>query len=152
MSIEVRNASLPDKEVIASFQEEMALETEGLRLDAVQIRAGIVAVFQDKSKGRYFVAENDGEIIASLLITFEWSDWRNAWVYWIQSVFVKKSFRRQGVYRKMYAHIKALALADKSVGGIRLYVDKTNTNAQKTYSQLGMNGAHYQVFEWMKDF
>ena len=152
MSIEVRKAQLFDKEKIASFQEEMALETERLTLDPRQIRAGVEAVFQDKSKGMYFVAEADGEIIASLLITFEWSDWRNAWVYWIQSVFVEKSFRRKGVYRNMYAHITALAQADKNVGGIRLYVDKTNLNAQKTYIQLGMNGAHYQLFEWMKDF
>lgn len=152
MISEVRKASLHDKEKIASFQEEMALETEQLKLNPAQIRAGIEAVFQDKSKGMYFVAEADGEIIASLLITFEWSDWRNAWVYWIQSVFVEKSFRRQGVYRKMYAHIKQLVEADKNVAGIRLYVDKTNTNAQKTYTQLGMNGAHYQLFEWMKDF
>lgn len=149
---EVRKASLHDKETIAHFQEEMALETESLTLNPVQIRAGIEAVFRDKFKGMYFVAEADGVIIASLLITFEWSDWRNAWVYWIQSVFVEKSFRRKGVYRKMYAHIKQLVAADKSVAGIRLYVDKTNTNAQETYTQLGMNGAHYQLFEWMKDF
>ena len=152
MSIEVRKANLYDKEKIASFQEEMALETENLTLDPAHIRAGIEAVFQDKSKGMYFVAEAEGEIIASLMITFEWSDWRNAWVYWIQSVFVDKSFRRQGVYRKMYADIKQLVAADKNVAGIRLYVDKTNVNAQKTYAQLGMNGAHYQLFEWMKDF
>lgn len=148
---EVRKATVLDKETIAHFQEEMAYETEKLILDPRRIRAGIEAVFEDDSKGLYFVAEADGKLIGSLLITFEWSDWRNAWVYWIQSVFIEKPFRLQGVYRKMYAHIKQLALADKSVAGIRLYVDKTNTNAQKTYTKLGMNGEHYQVFEWMKE-
>jgi ribosomal protein S18 acetylase RimI-like enzyme len=84
------------------------------------------------------------------MITYEWSDWRNRNIWWIQSVYVKPEARRKGVYAAMYAHIKNLVQADPSIGGIRLYVDKTNTPAQHTYSKLGMNGDHYQVFEWMK--
>jgi ribosomal protein S18 acetylase RimI-like enzyme len=85
------------------------------------------------------------------MITFEWSDWRNRTIYWIQSVYVLPDHRRKGVYASLYQHIRSLAEADKNIGGIRLYVDRTNIIAQKTYASLGMNGEHYQVFEWMKD-
>ncbi|MBU1579601.1 MAG: GNAT family N-acetyltransferase [Bacteroidetes bacterium] len=151
MIVEVRKAQRSDNEKIAHFQEEMAFETEGINLNANIIRAGIDAVFDDAAKGMYFVAEIDGIVAGSLLITYEWSDWRNSWVYWIQSVYIDKAFRRKGIYKEMYEHIQRLAEADAEVAGIRLYVDKTNVKAQKTYASLGMNGEHYQVFEWMKN-
>jgi GNAT superfamily N-acetyltransferase len=98
------------------------------------------------------VAEQDGQILGSLLITHEWSDWRNGTVWWIQSVYVVPEARRKGIYAGLYAHVKELAQADPKVRGIRLYVDRRNTRAQTVYTRLGMNGEHYQVFEWMKEF
>jgi ribosomal protein S18 acetylase RimI-like enzyme len=150
--IEIRAAKAGDIGLIIDFQLKMAYETEKIHLDPVMLKQGVKAVFEQSNKGRYFIAEMDGEPSASLMITYEWSDWRNRNIWWIQSVYVKPEARRKGVYAAMYAHIQVLAHEDPSVGGIRLYVDKTNTTAQQTYSQLGMNGDHYQVFEWMKDF
>ena len=130
----------------------MARETEDLALDPQVAGGGVKSVFDDGSRGQYYVAELDGRTIASLLITYEWSDWRNGVVWWIQSVYVVPEARGQGVYAGLYACIKRLAEADPSVQGIRLYVDRRNTRAQAVYTRLGMNGDHYQVFEWMKRF
>lgn len=150
MKLLIRNAIPNDAEQIALFQESMAWETEKLKLDALKIRSGINAVFEDASKGRYFIAEYEGQIAASLLVTYEWSDWRNSWVYWIQSVYVATEFRRKGVYSAMYRHVQNLVEQHSDVAGIRLYVEKTNKNAQTTYARLGMDDQHYQLFEWMK--
>ena len=150
MNIQIRKAKEADLPTIVAFQLAMALETENLRLDKTTVEKGVFAAFKDSAKGQYFVTEIDGEVTASLMITPEWSDWRNGLVYWIQSVFVKGNFRRLGIYRKMYEHIQNLVNTDENVRGIRLYVDKTNIRAQKTYKNTGMNGEHYQLFEWMK--
>lgn len=150
MSIIIRTAKIEDANIIADFQQKMAWETESFHLDAPTVLNGVKAVFGNSELGQYYVAESNGEIIASLLTTFEWSDWRNAKVWWIQSVFVISEFRRQGVFTKFYQHIKTLVDQDPKVGGLRLYVDKTNVSAQKTYEKVGMNGDHYQLFEWMK--
>ena len=147
----IREARPDDIQTIVSFQKNMALETENLILDADILTSGVEAVFRFPDKGLYFVACNDHGVVASLMITFEWSDWRNRTIYWIQSVYVLPDLRRKGVYASLYQHIRSLAEADKNIGGIRLYVDRTNTIAQTTYASLGMNGEHYQVFEWMKD-
>jgi len=149
--VTIRNAQPDDAETIAYFQEQMALETENLVLDPNVIREGVNNLFNSPENGQYFVAETkDGIIAGSLLITYEWSDWRNSFVYWIQSVFVQKNFRRQGIYKALYHHVQKMAQENPEVAGIRLYVDKTNHTAQKTYANLGMNGEHYQLFEWMK--
>jgi ribosomal protein S18 acetylase RimI-like enzyme len=150
MKISVRVATIDDAGQIASFQEQMAWETEELKLDPGIIGAGIQAVFEDSSKGRYFIAEAEGRIAGSLLITYEWSDWRNSWVYWIQSVYVAPEFRRKGIYRTLYAHIQEIVNQKDDVAGIRLYVEQENYTAQQTYASLGMDGQHYQLFEWMK--
>lgn len=150
MNIQIRKAKETDLTTIVEFQLAMALETENLKLDKPTVEKGVSTAFSDSAKGQYFITEVDGEIAASLMITFEWSDWRNGVVYWIQSVFVKEEFRRLGIYRKMYAHIQGLVKKDDNVRGIRLYVDKSNIKAQKTYENTGMNGEHYQLFEWMK--
>jgi ribosomal protein S18 acetylase RimI-like enzyme len=147
----IRQATIEDISRIATFQMAMALETENLKLDAPTLQKGIAAVFADSSKGQYFVYEINGKVEASLMITYEWSDWRNGVVWWIQSVFVTKEYRGQGVYKKMYEHLKEIISSQESIRGLRLYVDKTNAAAQKVYSKLGMNGEHYQLFEWMKD-
>ncbi len=148
--MKIRNAKEEDISTIVDFQLAMALETENLQLDKPTVEKGVNAAFHDSTKGQYFITEIDGEVGASLMTTFEWSDWRNGTVYWIQSVYVKENFRRLGIYRKMYAYIQELVKKDDSVRGIRLYVDKSNIKAQKTYQNTGMNGEHYQLFEWMK--
>jgi ribosomal protein S18 acetylase RimI-like enzyme len=149
--IEVREAHLSDQNVIAAFQLEMAKETEGIELDKVIVSHGVLAVFNDSAKGAYYVAEDDGEVVGSLLTTYEWSDWRNGQVIWIQSVFVKKEHRNKGIYKRMYAYIKARVTCEGSpYRGIRLYVDKTNSAAIQVYQNLGMDNHHYETFEWMK--
>jgi len=142
---------MEDASAIVQFQVAMARETERLELNSTICTAGVQAVLQRPENGRYFVAEIGGQVVASLLITYEWSDWRNGLVWWIQSVYVLPQFRRQGMYRGLYAHIRSLAEADSSVKGIRLYVDRKNSPAQQVYRSLGMDGDHYQVFEWMKE-
>jgi len=148
--IQIREGNPEDVTVIVRFQMAMALETEGVNLDPATVHKGVGAVMEDSGKGKYFVAETDGTVIASLMITYEWSDWRNANVYWIQSVYVTPDFRGEGVYRKMYTHVQELIKQDANLTGIRLYVDYKNLSAQKVYEKLGMDGAHYRLFEWMK--
>jgi len=152
MEISYRGATRHDAARIVEFQQAMARETEELELDLPTVTRGVDAVFDDASRGRYFVAERAGEVIGSLMITPEWSDWRNGMVWWIQSVYVVPDCRRQRVYAGLYEHVKALVAADDSVRGIRLYVDRRNERAQTVYERLGMNGEHYKVFEWMKEF
>jgi GNAT superfamily N-acetyltransferase len=151
MTIRYRLAAPADAEAIVQFQMAMALETEGLQLDEETCRAGVRAVFEDAARGTYYVAESEGRVVASTLITFEWSDWRNGVVWWIQSVYVAPEMRGRGVYRGLYRYLQSLAERDARVRGIRLYVDRRNTAAQQVYARLGMNGEHYQVFEWMKE-
>ena len=140
-----------DAQVIAGFQVKMARETEGLELDINTVNDGVLAVFRDPQKGKYYVAYSDEEIIASLLITKEWSDWRNNWVYWLQSVYVLPEKRGLGVFKQMYEYIIKQISANNDVAGLRLYVDLNNSGAREVYTKLGMNGDHYQVFEWMKE-
>jgi GNAT superfamily N-acetyltransferase len=148
--IRYRDANLRDLLDIVEFQIAMARETEEITLNRHICTRGVEAVFEDRSLGRYFVAEQGSNLIASLLITPEWSDWRNGVVWWIQSVYVRPEFRRRGIYAGLYQHVKRLAENNETVKGIRLYVDKRNSAAQEVYARLGMNGEHYKVFEWMK--
>ena len=121
----VRNATLHDASTIVDFQFKMALETESLTLERDVVTQGVAAVFNDPAKGRYFVAEEDGVTIASLMITKEWSDWRNGLVWWIQSVYVMPEFRKRGVYTQMYQHVKKEVETSTDIRGLRLYVDKS---------------------------
>lgn len=139
-----------DASAIVEFQIAMARETEEVELDRETCTRGVQAVFRDPAHGRYFVAESDGRVVASLMLTYEWSDWRDGRVWWIQSVYVMPEYRGRRVYASLYEHVKQLASSDPSVRGIRLYVDRRNRRAQEVYTRLGMNGEHYQVFEWMK--
>jgi GNAT superfamily N-acetyltransferase len=146
----VRIANKDDISAIVQFQLAMAHETENIELDKATVEKGVSAVIEDASKGKYYIAEKKGKIIGSLLTTFEWSDWRNGTVLWIQSVYILPEFRRKGVYSQMYKHIKNLVLEDSSLNGIRLYADKENEIAHKTYRKLGMSPDHYVTFEWLK--
>jgi len=151
MEIVIRKATKEDALVITSFQIEMAFETENLRLDPQTVSLGVAQVFANETLGRYYIAEIGSEVAGSLLITYEWSDWRNAMVLWIQSVYVKPAYRKKGIYKKLYQHIKEQVSHDPTLRGIRLYVDKTNHTAREVYKKLDMNGEHYIVFEWMKE-
>lgn len=148
--VTVRDAHKNDINCIVEFQINMAEETENLILHEDVITPGVQAVFEDHNKGRYFVAEIEDDIAGSLLITYEWSDWRNGLVLWIQSVYVKTEYRGKGVFKSFYKHIqKIMDENPEEYKGIRLYVDKTNVGAQKVYDAVGMNGNHYQMYEWM---
>ncbi len=149
---EYRAATRSDVPVIVDFQVTMARETEELDLDPVICTRGVHALFDNPSLGRYFLAVHDGAVIASLMITYEWSDWRNGMVWWIQSVYVRPELRQQRVYAGMYEHVKGLVESDESLRGLRLYVDRRNVRAQEVYGRCGMNGEHYLVYEWMKTF
>ena len=148
--IRYRDATRRDALDIVAFQLAMARETESIELNRHACTRGVEAVFEDRNLGRYFVAETESGLVASLLITPEWSDWRNGVVWWIQSVYVRPEFRRRGVYAGLYEHVRRIAESNETVKGVRLYVDRTNTAAQAVYRRLGMNGEHYLVFEWMK--
>ena len=145
-----RQANIEDAGTIAQFQIAMALETENLHLDPETCLKGVTAVFDETTRGRYFVAERRGRVVASLLITYEWSDWRNGNVWWIQSVYVVPTERGQGVFAGLYSHLQELAKSDPQVRGLRLYADHRNTRAHEVYTRFGMDGGHYRVFEWMK--
>jgi len=146
----IRKATPEDSEVIIDFQQKMAWETEHMTLVAEIIDKGVKAVFNDNSRGQYWVAEEKDNIVASLLITYEWSDWRNCNIWWFQSVYVLPEFRRKGIFRSMYLHIKDEA-GKESIAGLRLYVETNNSVAQNTYEALGMKSLHYKMFEWMKE-
>ena len=148
--IKIRNAKLQDSKVISDFQVKMAKETENIELNNEVVLNGVTSVFENPEYGRYFIAEYNKQIAASLLITYEWSDWRNTQVWWIQSVYVKHEFRRKGIFKNMYNHISKIVKNSSNLAGIRLYVDKTNINARKVYKKIGMNGEHYHLFEDMK--
>jgi ribosomal protein S18 acetylase RimI-like enzyme len=145
-----RRATAADLSTYIEFQLALAWESEELRLDPGILTAGAQNLFADPSKGQPYILECDGQIAAGCLITYEWSDWRNGMVWWLQSVYVRPEFRRRGLFRKMFEELQQLIAADPHVRGMRLYVDKRNVSAQQTYAQLGMNGDHYQVFEKMK--
>ena len=145
----IRKAVQSDSGSIIAFQQAMALETEGLDLEIDLLTKGVAAVFEIPARGQYWVCEIDGEVIASLLITYEWSDWRNADVWWFQSVYVIPEHRRKGIFRKMYDTIKREAEAS-SVAGLRLYVESNNLNARKTYEAMGMSSEHYTMYEWLR--
>lgn len=146
----IRQAIETDAPGIVEFQVAMAWETEQLQLDEPTVIKGVAAVFEDPKKGIYYVAETDGKVVGSLLTTFEWSDWRNGTVLWIQSVYVRPEYRKRSIFSKLYKHIQEKVTANNNLRGIRLYADKTNIPAHGVYEHLGMTAEHYQMFEWMK--
>lgn len=147
MNIRLANAS--DAAELVDFNQAMALETEGKRLDSEILKNGVEAVFQDEKKGFYVVTEADAKIVGGLMVTFEWSDWRNGWFWWIQSVYILPDYRGRSIYRLMYEFVKNKANQAKNVCGFRLYVEKENVNAQKVYEKLGMESSHYLMYEEM---
>ena len=150
-ALRIRPGGTGDAAMIVGFQLRMARETEELELDRDTVVRGVAAVLADPAKGSYWVAESlPGRIVGSLLTTFEWSDWRDGTVLWIQSVYVVPEERGRGVYRALYEHLRRRVEHDPALKGIRLYVDKRNAAAQGVYERLGMSREHYELFEWMK--
>lgn len=147
--LSIRVAVAADAASLVEFNQAMAFETEHKQLNSQILQNGVEAVFQDERKGFYAVAESSEKIVGGLMVTFEWSDWRNKWFWWIQSVYVLPEFRGQGVYRKLYDFVKREAEMRDDVCGFRLYVEKENTAAQSVYEKLGMSESYYLMYEEM---
>lgn len=146
MEVIITKGQKEEIEIIAQFQVDMAMESEGTLLDKDTVTKGVSAAMNDENKGSYYVAKVDGRVVGSLMLTREWSDWNNGWYWWIQSVYVAPEYRRQGIYKSMY-HAVCEDAKKQNVTHVRLYVDKTNTRGQKVYSSLGMQESHYLIYE-----
>jgi ribosomal protein S18 acetylase RimI-like enzyme len=146
----IRPAIAGDADALAAFNIAMARETEGKRLRPDVVGAGVRRMLAEPGLGFYLVAEAGGKVVGSLMVTTEWSDWRNGRFWWIQSVYVVSAWRRRGVFRALYAHVKALAAAAPDVCGFRLYVEHENADAQATYRQLGMEMTDYRLMEELR--
>jgi ribosomal protein S18 acetylase RimI-like enzyme len=147
MPLSIRRATHADAATVTEFNRLLALETEHKTLDLKVLRPGVDAALGDPSRAWYFLCEDQGDIIGQTMLTFEWSDWRNGWIWWIQSVYVRSDARRRGVFRLLFEHIRTLATQTPGVVGIRLYVERENTNAQQTYERLGLEKTAYLLME-----
>lgn len=145
MRFSVRPATLADAPTIAEFNRRLAIETEDLALDPATLGAGVAAILADRNKGLYFVADGEGEVIGQMMITYEWSDWRNGWIWWLQSVYVRADCRRFGIFRALFGHVVDEARRAGDVAMIRLYVEDENATAQATYRQLGFEEMHFKL-------
>lgn len=146
-AIIIRKARPSDIAVIAEFNRRMAWETERRRLNPDRVRRGVSALLKQPGKGIYFVAETKGAVVGQLLITYEWSDWRNGTFWWIQSVYVREDLRGQGIFRRLFKQVAKLAKKRRDACGLRLYVDAHNGGARQTYTRLGMKKTGYELFE-----
>jgi len=145
-SILIRDGQMKDAATIAVYMIRLALETEDIRLSPNAVERGVRSALSDPEKGRYFVAEFGPSVVGCLMLTREWSDWRDGWIIWIQSVYVHSEFRKQGVFKSLYAHVREWA-REQGALSIRLYVDTENESAQETYKKLGMSLSNYKVME-----
>jgi len=143
----LRAATAADAPVITEFNALLALETESRSLDLTRLRAGVDALFADPSKGTYWLAEHEGKVVGQLMITTEWSDWRNGFFWWIQSVYVHRDCRGRGVFRALHEFVRREALARPDVCGVRLYAARDNQRARETYLRLGFLHTEYEIFE-----
>jgi GNAT superfamily N-acetyltransferase len=144
----IRPATDADIAHLIAWNAAMAMETEAKTLDLAVLGRGVRGVFEEPRRGFYLVAEREGVAVGSLLVTYEWSDWRNGDLWWIQSVYVIPEARRHGVFRALYAAVRERA-AEAGAAGLRLYVETENTRAQSTYAELGMSRCHYAMYEEM---
>lgn len=143
----VREATPADRDFLVDCARAMALETEHKELDLATVRAGVANLLADTSRGRVFIADASGAPAATLMLTYEWSDWRNGFFWWIQSVYVVPAARRRGLYRLLHGHVRELAARSDGVYGLRLYVERDNVNAQQTYRRMGMEETAYLIYE-----
>lgn len=144
--IKIRLGVKEDIDTIAKFNAEMAWETEGIDLSLERLKKGVAGLFEDSRRGFYVIAECDGKVVGQTMITYEWSDWRNADFWWIQSVYVLPEYRRAGIFRGIFEHIKSMAKAS-NVCGFRLYVNKHNSQAKNAYENLGLECSYYEMYE-----
>jgi GNAT superfamily N-acetyltransferase len=147
VNVAVRAANSTDRSIITEFNCRLAIETEGKQLDRETVSAGVTSLLDSAKHGQYFVAEVDGSVVGQLLITYEWSDWRNGLFWWIQSVYVIAEHRRTGVFSNLYQTVSELARRDPAVCGLRLYVEEANDHARDTYLSRGMSRTGYEVME-----
>ena len=147
MPLTIRPGDMRDLDVIVDFNQRLAWETERFRLDSNRIRAGVTTVLEGRAEAHYLVAELNGEVVGQMMFTREWSDWRNGWFYWIQSVYVIAEARRQGVFRALYSAAVRMVEEQPNAVGLRLYVEEHNHPAQQTYLRLGMETAGYLVLQ-----
>lgn len=147
MPLTVRPARTADAPAIVEFNRRLAAETEGKTLDPAALAAGVRAGLADPHRALYFVAEEDGTVRGQMMVTREWSDWRNGWLWWIQSVYVRPEDRRRGVFRALYEHVHRAAQSDPEVIGLRLYMERDNHAGRRTYLGVGMSELPYVVFE-----
>lgn len=145
--VKIRPARADDLNVIVQFNQALAVETERKTLPDNVIRDGVCSLLADGQCGRYFIAEVDGMVVGQTMVTLEWSDWRNGWFWWIQSVYVSPEFRRRGVFRALHVHVRDAARAAGNTCGLRLYVHEGNHRAMEAYLNLGMERTHYALFE-----
>ena len=145
--MKIRDATQADAAFIVAANAALAAETEGQTLDPALLGPGVQAVLDDRSRGCYYIAEIDGRAVGQLMTTFEWSDWRNGLILWIQSVYVLPGHRGSGVFRALFGHLVDLAKKDARICGIRLYVDRNNARAQQVYARMGMHLSNYGVME-----
>lgn len=148
MNYRIRAAVATDIDLLARFNHAMAMESEDKPLDLDRLKAGLARLFERPADGHYLIAEDPGgSPTGALMLTFEWSDWRNGRFWWIQSVYVSPRYRRQGVYRALHAHVRTAARADAECCGLRLYVERENAGAQATYHNMGMIETNYRLYE-----
>ncbi len=145
--MQIRKGQQSDLTALVQFNQAMANETEGLSLDQQTLTLGVQTLLENPARGFYLVAEEVGEILGSLMVTFEWSDWRAKDYYWIQSVYIRPQNRRQGIYGKLYEAVKQIAEDNGGAASFRLYVEQENHKAQKTYEALGMKQSYYLMYE-----
>lgn len=147
----IRKAMLRDLSDLVQFNLDLAKESEDLTLNYDKIYQGVKAALVNEDVAMYYVYEQDNKVIGQIMLTKEWSDWRNGYFWWIQSVYIDKKFRRQGIFKALYEHVKSQAEENEQVCGLRLYVERNNDLAKDTYLALGMIETHYLLYEWEKN-
>ena len=148
MALIVRSAADADIDRIVLFNQALARETEGRELDRKTVKSGVEALIEEPARGQYFVAQQAGDVVGQIMVTYEWSDWRNGNIWWVQSVYVSKQHRRQGIYRELHGYVRSMA-RQQGAAGLRLYVERDNESARRTYGALGMQASDYMMYEEM---
>lgn len=146
----IRKARINDFEIIAKFNYNLAKETEDKELNLDIVTKGVKAILDDPAKGQYYVYEINNKVVGQIMHTYEWSDWRNGMFLWVQSVYVDVEYRRNGIFKELYAYVKNTCDKNEELAGIRLYVEKENYNAKATYESLGMSECNYHMYEYEK--